>query len=149
LSNDQRWQMMMEHNQKFNKAFSPTLNETITDPKQRERFQQLQYQYQGLGAFSDPTIQERLKLTPEQRQKLNQYGQEWYNQMGELGQGYQSNPEAAGKRFNEMWKQSTERLNTVLTPEQQRTWSQIIGEPYNFQPSVFFGSNNSTGGIPK
>jgi len=151
LSNDARWQKMMEFNQGFNKSFSPAINDVFTDAKQRERFNQLHLQYQGFSAFADPTVQSNLKLTPAQQQKLNQYGQQWYQQMGDIGQSYQTNPDVASKRFNEMWKQYGEQVNSVLTPEQQRTWSQMVGEPYTFQPNIFFqtGNTGNTGGIPK
>jgi len=138
LSNEQRMQQMSQLYQGFNKSFSPVINDALTDAQQRERFNQLYLQYQGYGAFSDPTIQEKLKLTPAQREKLTQYGQEWRQQMGSIGQNYQTNPENATKQYNDLRKQTFEQINGVLTPEQQTQWRQMMGEPYSFQPTIFF-----------
>jgi hypothetical protein len=90
LTAEQRTQKMGELNQRFNKDFSTRVNEVFTDPQQRERYNQLYWQYQGYNAFSDPMVQEQLKLTGEQRQKLGQHGQEWQKQMNDLGRTYQT-----------------------------------------------------------
>jgi hypothetical protein len=33
------------------------------------------------------------------------------------------------------WKLRDERLNNYLTPEQQKTWREMTGERYEFQPT--------------
>jgi hypothetical protein len=44
-----------------------------------------------------------------------------------------------------MRKQYGERIRTVLTPEQQKSWQILTGETYNFQPSVYFQTNAGAG----
>jgi hypothetical protein len=65
--------------------------------------------------------------------------------MNDLGRTYQTDREGATKQFNEMRTQFGERLNTVLTPEQQKSWQQMTGEPYQFQPSVYFQTGTAAG----
>jgi hypothetical protein len=149
LSNEQRAQKMRELQQRFNKDFSTTTNQVFTDPQQRQRYNELYLQYQGYNAFSDPLVQEKLNLTPEQRQKISQYGEEWHNQMNDLGRTYTTDREGATKQFNEMRKQFGQRINTVLTPVQQNAWQQLAGEPYSFQPNTYFQTGAGAKGARK
>jgi hypothetical protein len=150
LNPEQRFEKMQELQQRFNKDFSATANNVFTDPQQRQRYNQVYLQYQGYNAFSDPSVQEKLNLTPEQRQQIAQYGQDWDKRMNDLGRTYQTDREGSTKQFNEMRTQSGERLNTVLTPEQQKSWQQMTGEPYQFQPSVYFQTGTGVApGTPK
>jgi hypothetical protein len=98
----------------------------------------LYLQYQGYTAFNDPTIQQTLKLTDGQRQQMTQYGQEWNRQMGTVHQAYQTDPIGATKRYNDMVQQNNQRFNSVLNQQQQQTWRQMTGAPYNFAPGVYF-----------
>lgn len=143
LPAEQRQQKMTELQNNFWKDFSTTTNEAITDPQQRQRYNQIYLQYRGYGAFSDPMVVERLKLTDEQRQKLTQFGTEWNTQMGTLGQGFQTDREGTTKRFQQMQSQTGERINSVLNPEQQRAWREMTGEAYQFQPNVYFQGSTS------
>jgi len=149
LTDDQRRQRMGELEQGFYKDFSAATNNIISDPQQRQRYNQLDLQYRGYGAFNDPTLTERLKLTPEQRAKFNEFGQDWSKRMNELGTTYQTDREGANKRFSKMQGEMGERINSVLTPEQQKTWRQMTGDPYNFSPNVYFQANAGTSGGKK
>ena len=138
LSAEQRAQKMGELQQGFNKSFTTSANEVFIDPQQRQRYNQLNLQYQGYNAFTDPMVQEKLNLTTEQRQKIGQQGLEWHKQMNELGRTYPTDREGTTRKYNELRTQSGEQINTVLTPDQQKAWQQMTGEAYPFQPSVYF-----------
>ena len=64
--------------------------------------------------------------------------------MGKLGQLYQTDPTGATKQFNDWQKQFQNQYNQVLTPQQQTSWQQMIGQPHNFTPGVYFQTNAST-----
>jgi len=145
LTNEQRAQKMNELQQRFYKDFSTTSGTLFTDPQQRLRYDQLHLQYQGYNAFSDPMVQEKLNLTAEQRQKLDQYGQEWHKQMDGLGRTYPTDSAAATKQFNEMRKLSGERIHSVLSPEQEKVWMHLTGESYQFQPNAYFSTGVGAG----
>ena len=140
MTDAQRMQKMNELQQRFNKDLATTADRTFTDPQQRQRYNQLYMQYQGFNAFSDPMVQEKLNLTSTQREKLSQYNQEWHKQMNDLSRASQTDRDGSMKQFNTMRNQAGERINTLLTPEQQKAWQQMVGEPYNFQPNVYFQS---------
>lgn len=145
LTAEQRNQKMAELQQGFHKNFSTATNEVFTDAQQRQRYNQLYLQYQGYNAFSDPMVQEKLNLTAEQRLQLGQYGQEWHTQMNDLGRVYQTDREGTTTKYHGMRKQYGERIGTVLTPDQQKSWQLLTGESYNFQPSVYFQTNARSG----
>jgi hypothetical protein len=37
-----------------------------------------------------------------------------------------------------MLQQNSQRFNTILNQQQQKTWQQMTGAPYNFPPTVYF-----------
>ena len=149
MTDEQRTLKMRELQQGFDKNMSTTANGVFTDPQQKERYNQLYLQYQGYNAFSDPIVQQKLNLTAEQRQQLGQQGQAWNKQMNTFSTGYTTDPEGTTKKFNEMRTQNGERINTVLTPDQQKSWQQITGPSYNFQPSAYFQTNSGAGATPQ
>jgi hypothetical protein len=149
LSPEQRSQKMAELQHGFNKSFTTTANGVITDPQQLSRYNQVQLQYQGYDAFSNPMVQDKLKLTPEQRQKMAQQGQDWHKQMNNLGSTYQTDPQGTAKRFNAMRYDSGRGINSVLTPQQQKSYLQLTGQSYNFQPSAYFQPSSNAGTSPQ
>jgi hypothetical protein len=144
LTPEQRTERMRNLERDFYNNFATTTNQYFTDPAQRERFNQLHWQYLGYNAFNDPQIQQKLNLTPEQRQKLDQFSREWHTQMNNFNRSYQTDREGTIKRFNEARQQAMDRLNDVLTKQQQQTWQQMVGDPYNFQPNIYFQSSQAT-----
>jgi len=107
----------------------------IFNEDQAKRYGQLQLQYGGFGSLSDPDIQKRLNLTEEQQKDLR--GQiDWSVQQ----QGQYNSPDLdADKRtklYEDYRKAYQERWNKYLTPEQQKSWKSMSGDPYEFKLSV-------------
>ena len=146
ISEQQRTQQMQKLQQDFYNNLNSSSGVTLTNPDQRQRYNQLSLQYRGTGAFQDPTVQQRLNLTDSQRQQLQQNEQAWNQQMSQLHRDFQTDPTAASKRFDTLRQQNLQQMNSVLTPAQRSTWQQMSGQPYNFQPNVFFPSNQNTQG---
>jgi len=138
LTPEQRSQRMQGLQHDFNKTFSTSTNDIITDPQARTRYNQLYLQYRGYDAFSDPMVQEKLNLTDQQRQQFNRYQQDWNQSVGDLNRTYVNDREGTTKRFNEMRQREQERMQGVLTDQQRQTWRQMTGDPYNFQADVYF-----------
>lgn len=114
--------------------------------KQLARYEQLYLQYRNWGAFDDPTVQQRLTITPDQQQRMLKFNQEWNTQMAELESAFRNDPVNATRRFNEMQSQFQTRVNSVLTQQQQQGWRQLTGEAFPFAPSFYFPSPPSTTG---
>ena len=102
----------------------------ILKPEQVKRFEQIQLQQSGAGAFSSPRVQEGLKLTDDQKTKLREINEESGQAMREAFQDSQSDREGAMKKFAELRKQATEKAVGVLTDEQKKTWKEMTGEPF-------------------
>jgi Spy/CpxP family protein refolding chaperone len=98
-------------------------------PEQLARFEQLDLQSRGIRQnLEDKAITERLGLTAEQREKLDQL------------KG--SNPRPGGERarltdeelkaWRERGSKLTEEMFDVLTPEQKQTWEKLMGPKFGF-----------------
>jgi len=148
LTDAQRRQQIASIENQFHNEFGKASNRIITEPTAQQRFQQLNLQYRGWGAFADPTVQQQLKLTPEQQQKFSALQLDWSNRMVLLNNQFQNDQAGATKSYNDMRGQITNRLNGILTPDQQRSWQQISGTPFVFPPTVYF-QNNGTGSVTK
>ncbi len=138
LTPEQRQQREGELSSSFQRSFSPAVDSTFSDPAARQRYNQLYWQYQGYDAFRDPTVQQQLNLTPEQQQKLNQYGTAWNQQYHTWQTQYPQNREQVRQQFRDARRASRQRIDSVLTPEQQQQWNKMVGKPYEFPEDVYF-----------
>ena len=48
--------------------------------------------------------------------------------------------------FNNVQSQFATQLSSILTPEQQQIWTQLIGQPFVFSPTVF-GTGTPAGNV--
>lgn len=144
LSPAQRLQRMNELQQNFYDDFATSRDMHIKDPAQRQRFDQLHWQYRGYGAFSDPFVANKLQITPAQRAKMNEAQQEWTAQMNKLEPLYQKNPEQVSGQFSKLQAQNAAQMNSILTPTQRQMWQQMTGTSYNFGPDAYFRPNTTT-----
>jgi hypothetical protein len=134
LNGAERAARAQELNQKYygdwNKGAQNILNEN-----QRLRYQQLNYQYGGFYALTDPDVQKRLNLTPTQVKGLRENG-DWSNeQLQAIKSVEATNPSRAAQMYSDYWKQRQARFEKYLAPEQLKVWNEMTGEPYAFQPN--------------
>ncbi len=111
LSEALRMQRQQELYGTFHQDFSQSTNDVFNDPTASKRYNQLYLQYRGYGAFSDPTVQQELKLTPAQRQKFQKYDRDWNRNMNTWHREYESNPDVVLKRFNSARGEYQQSLN--------------------------------------
>lgn len=102
----------------------------ILKPEQVKRFEEIQLQQSGAGAFSSPRVQEKLKLTDDQQSKLREINQESGQSMREAFQDNPSDREGAMKEIAALRKQATEKAVGVLTDDQKKAWKEMTGEPF-------------------
>ncbi|WP_425618455.1 hypothetical protein NA78x_002160 [Anatilimnocola sp. NA78] len=122
----------------FHQGYYDNTAKVFVDADARNRYNQLNLQYQGYAAFNDPQVQTRLKLTDEQRQNFNRYYIDWNKQMNTYATEYARDRDGVSRQFGDQWKQSRARINETLTPEQRRTWNEMVGEPHDFSADVYF-----------
>jgi hypothetical protein len=126
-----------ELGQTFQNEFNTSLDQLLADPAQRQRFGQLYLQYQGFNAFNDPTVQQRLNLTDRQLEQLSRLQQDWNQQMQVLSDNFGRDRNGL-ERFSQLRQEAGERIGNVLTEQQRGIWQQLIGQPYDFPPEVYF-----------
>src|SRR5262249_9345033 len=113
----------------YNTTWANAARDILND-RQMGRYNQLQYQYNSFNTFTDPDMATRFKLTDQQRAQLRE-GIDWSNQqMQGITDKARTDPQAASQLYNQYLKDRQARFNKWLTPEQQQTWNQMIGDPY-------------------
>jgi len=138
LTPEQRQQREGELSASFHRSFAPAIDTTFTTPAARARYNQLHWQYQGYDAFRDPAVQQQLNLTAEQQRQLNQYGTAWNQQYNTWRTEYPQNRAQVRKEYQEARRDARQRINTVLTPQQQQQWNTMVGKTYDFPADVYF-----------
>jgi hypothetical protein len=107
--------------------------DAILKPEQVKRFEEIQLQQSGAGAFSSPRVQEKLKLTEDQKTKVRAINMESGRSTREAFQDLQSDREGAMKKIAEIRKQATEKALAVLTDDQKKAWKEMTGEPFEVE----------------
>jgi len=102
----------------------------ILKPEQTARLDQISLQARGLQAFTDSKIQEKLKLTDDQKSKLKDIEEDVRSQSRELFQGFQNDREGTMQKFAALRKESLGKAVALLTDEQKATWKEMTGEPF-------------------
>jgi len=134
LKDADRFARMQELNQKYYTDWNKGARDIFNDT-QRARYQQYNYQYGGFNSLYDPDVQKQLNLTAEQQKNLRAQW-DWNNQ--QLADIYRTGATDATKgtqMYHDYWTARQERLNKFLTPDQQKAWNQLTGDPYTFQPT--------------
>jgi hypothetical protein len=107
----------------------------IFTAEQWNRYQQLNYQYGGFNSFYDPDVQKRLNLTAAQLKNVGEYAA-WSNQqMQNIHKIGAIDPTQGAQTYSNYQKQYQEHFNKLLTPDQHKTWGDLTGKPYTFQPT--------------
>jgi len=92
-------------------------------PAQLERLKQIQVQQQSSGrggvSFANPRIAETLGLSEDQIADLREKAEELQTEMR--------------AKVEELRKQADEELLQMLTPEQQKKWKEMVGDPFELE----------------
>jgi Spy/CpxP family protein refolding chaperone len=100
----------------------------ILDAKQLKRYRQIEWQMAGIGALGDPQLQDELKLSDEQKKKLEGIFKDAEKRMQELYRNRETSPE----KYQALAKDVEEKANGVLTEEQQKNLKKLKGSPFQF-----------------
>lgn len=141
----QRAARLQEFQNRFN-LDNQTVDATLTDPALRQRFNQLNWQFRGLSAFLDPTIQRQLNLTSEQQRHLMRLNTEFRRDFNQLLRTARTDP-TLEQQVLDLRSQFLTQANALLTPEQQQLWAQLTGQPFQFSGQVFLPTTNATGSV--
>jgi len=125
-----RQEIMKEINESALKAFGEFLK-----PEQIARIKQISVQTRGAMAFSDPEVAKKLNLTDSQKSDIQSIVQDQMEASRGLFSQDQSpeDREAAMKKMSELRKESLGKATAKLNDEQQKTWKELIGAPFELK----------------
>jgi hypothetical protein len=123
----------------FQGDLNTAVDQILSEPYARNRFKQLDWQYKLYDSFNDPVVRSKLKLTDDQLLELNLDRRNWNRQLLEYQAAYNQKPEVVTKKFLDSRIEAQEKIKSVLTPEQEILWNELLGEPYNFGFDTYYG----------
>jgi hypothetical protein len=133
LEGDERRTKMQELSRELSAATNPKVAE-ILKAEQLTRIKQISCQIRGASAFSDPEIGKKLNLTDTQKSDIQEIVRGSFEKMRTIREEVGDDREAAMKRFTELRKETLAKAEAKLNDEQQKTWKDMLGSPYEFRP---------------
>jgi hypothetical protein len=129
LSPEERREKMTAINTETNEATLKAVGDYLK-PEQITRLKQISYQQRGVTAFSDPEVAKKLNITDGQKSEIREITQEWFTKMGEIRQEHQGDREGMMKASTELRKVTLAKVEKKLNDEQQKTWKELLGSPF-------------------
>jgi serine/threonine protein kinase len=103
--------------------------QAILKPEQVRRLRQIALQKQGPMVFREADIAAALRLTPEQRSRIQAIEAETFFFRGD---GRPGSPSSSLRRISDdQIRSAMKRIMTLLTPEQNQRWRDLTGEPFD------------------
>jgi hypothetical protein len=131
LDQEERRTKMMEINREMNASVLKSAGEFLK-PDQIERLKQISYQVRGPQAFADPELAKKLNLTDSQKTDVQEIVRGLREKLPSR-EDFQSDPEAAMKKSQEVNKETLSQIVSKLNDEQQKTWKELIGAPFEIK----------------
>jgi Spy/CpxP family protein refolding chaperone len=126
-SREERQRQLAERRAEQQKQLAAILN-----ADQLKRYRQLELQQQGPAALQETAVQDELKLTQDQKTKVEAILSEQRDAMRDLRQSGAGDREAMRSKTAELRKKTSEKLEAVLTEEQKTQWKAMLGAPFTF-----------------
>jgi hypothetical protein len=121
----------------------------VLDDKQMTRLRQIELQQRGTQAFLDTSVQKELKITPEQtghiKTILSDSVKERQEIMAELKGGGGGGFAGIQEKLTALTKETTEKVQGVLTADQRRAYKQLLGEEFKLEQPKGFGGGGKGG----
>ena len=131
-SSDVRWTKMASLNETVSDEVKKALSFTA---EQSKRYDQISLQARGLQAFASASVDEKLKLTDEQKSKIREIAEAMRSSFaGAVNKdaSEQERTEARNKRAATQ-KENMTKVQALLTDDQKSAWKELIGEPIEIQ----------------
>ena len=122
----------------------------VLDDKQFKRFKQIDLQKRGNDAFKDEAVQKELKITADQKKSITSLLEDADKEIKDLapkgGKGGgvfgKGGAEARTKQDN-VRKEYKEKIFSVLSKDQRKTYRELIGDEFTFVQQTF-GKKDAT-----
>lgn len=135
IPDDQRRERIPQIFRAANEEVKSALKDVLK-PEQMTRLEQISRQQQGIQAFTDPTVQEKLQLSDDQKSRLKEISDNSSTQMREIFSNAGDDRQAAMQKMTALRKETLEKGVAVLSDDQKKTWKDLTGEPFEvkFEP---------------
>jgi len=131
LDQQERFAKMREVMSEVNASALKSAGEFLK-AEQVTRLKQIHHQQSGVMAFSDPEVAKKLNLTDAQKAEIQKIGNEAREKMPSR-EDFQDDREAAMKKMQEINKETLTKVETKLNDEQQKTWKEMLGAPFEIK----------------
>jgi hypothetical protein len=129
LDQEERRAKMQALGKEINEATTKAIGEFLK-PEQITRLHQISYQTRGYNAFTDPEVAKKLSFTDSQKSEIQAIVEEAGREGRQIFQDNQDDREAAMKKIAEHRKETLAKVTAKLNDEQQKTWKEMIGSPF-------------------
>ena len=102
-------------------------------PEQISRLKQISHQVVGAQAFTEPEVAKKLNLTDDQKKDIQTINTESMQEMRTIFQENQDDQEERMKKMTELRKKTLEKVVAKLNDEQQKTWKEMLGSPFEIK----------------
>jgi hypothetical protein len=131
LEGQERFTKMMEIGRELNASALKTAGEFLK-PDQITRLKQISCQVRGSQSFNDPEVAKKLNITDGQKKDIQEIEQAAREKMPSRDD-FQSDREAAMKKMQEVRKETLAQIVSKLNDEQQKTWKELLGIPFEIK----------------
>jgi Spy/CpxP family protein refolding chaperone len=132
LDQEERMKKQLELTKELNESTLKAVAEFFK-PEQVTRLKQISHQVMGAMAFADPEIAKKLNITDAQKDEIKSINDESRSAMQELFQGFQDDREGTMKKIQEHRKETLAKVVAKLNDEQQKTWKELTGAPFELK----------------
>jgi hypothetical protein len=132
LDQEERRTKMQALGKEINESTLKAVGEFLT-PEQVTRLNQVSYQARGAMAFNDPEVAKKLSLTDAQKSEIQTIVTDSNAEVREIFQSAGDDREAAMKKVAEHRKETLAKVTAKLNDEQQKTWKEMIGSPFEIK----------------
>jgi hypothetical protein len=129
LPQEERREKMTAITQEINEATLKAVGEYLK-PEQITRLKQISYQQRGARAFTDPEVAKKLNITDAQKTDIQTIVTESMAAMRTIFTENQDDQEARMKKMTELNKETLAKAGAKLNDEQQKTWKELLGAPF-------------------
>lgn len=158
-SEEEREKFFEEQTKKREEAAKKTREqlEEVLFPEQMERLDQIAIQLQGVGALGTEKVQEALKITDAQKEKLAEVQsamrdkmgtmmREMFQNRGQGGDGGGFDRDAMREKMTEAREEVEKEILGVLTSDQKKKFEEMKGEKFEMPEGQRFGFGGGRGG---
>lgn len=135
---EDRAELERELRAEFNRDLEALAARRFSDA-QRQRYQELNYQYRGVNAFADPTYVDQFNFDNRQLATIDGLRRDYNRRLGQI-RNSDASLQDRRTAYRDLQQQTAADLDRTLSDRQRQTMQRLNGRPYQFNDRNFVGS---------